>query len=425
MVYLYIYLFNMKAKYKKGIENYEHIAIYKADGTEIIYNPPKMVSLKQFLTKRGVVTDTPLDHFTIIPNPYKDTPKCHCRLCDVAYKDVNNTSGQLTLHIQNVHSTSIPDYLRSFPEEASLFSYTMKGLSQKDPTITPEDSRIQCPICHKYFKAIKASHTKTHGMTLKQFREHTGLSDLASKASKERAREVYRSNVGLINYKKPSKPKPVKVKKNKSQASVKQYVSGVDYPTYDTNTLLKEGAQFIYKITSPSGRCYIGRTSDFFHRMTSHKASAKTGSKLTIHAAIRKYGWENMIKEIIDIRATEEEIKVRERYWIDYFDSYYNGYNSTECTDGGHSWEGKKDTQQYRDYVANAALKSKGKKYSGRTDDVKKRLSAKSKGRHTLKWFQDKYGELEGQKRYDERSEMLRNRKDLKRDSKGRFYKAS
>ena len=106
-------------------------------------------------------------------------------------------------------------------------------------------------------------------MTLDEFREYTGLQDLQSQTSKERSREVYYGENGLGNYKKPSKPKPEKVKKNKSRKSIKQYVSGVDYPTYNTDEILSEGRHFIYKLTLPSGKCYIGRTNNFFKRMYS------------------------------------------------------------------------------------------------------------------------------------------------------------
>ena len=46
--------------------------------------------------------------------------------------------------------------------------------------------------------------------------------------------------------------------------------------------------------------------------------------------AIKKYGWDNFTHEIIETNIqTLEDAKEREIYWIDYFDSYKNGYNST------------------------------------------------------------------------------------------------
>lgn len=51
--------------------------------------------------------------------------------------------------------------------------------------------------------------------------------------------------------------------------------------------------------------------------------------------AIQKYGWDNFIHEIVEIVQHEDEIEFkklilqREAYWIEQFDSYYNGYNLT------------------------------------------------------------------------------------------------
>jgi predicted GIY-YIG superfamily endonuclease len=44
---------------------------------------------------------------------------------------------------------------------------------------------------------------------------------------------------------------------------------------------------------------YVGIAHDFKQRMFSHKSCAKTGKEQTLYKAIRKYGWENLIKEII------------------------------------------------------------------------------------------------------------------------------
>ncbi len=57
--------------------------------------------------------------------------------------------------------------------------------------------------------------------------------------------------------------------------------------------------EIIYKLTSPSGKYYIGRTKDFSQRMIEHKSEAKRNSNRSIHKAINKYGWDNIEKEIL------------------------------------------------------------------------------------------------------------------------------
>ena len=58
--------------------------------------------------------------------------------------------------------------------------------------------------------------------------------------------------------------------------------------------------EVIYKITSPKGKVYIGRTKDFMGRMNEHKHIAlKHKSDYSLYKAIRKYGWDNFQKEIL------------------------------------------------------------------------------------------------------------------------------
>lgn len=53
---------------------------------------------------------------------------------------------------------------------------------------------------------------------------------------------------------------------------------------------------------------------------------------MVIYRAIRKYGLENFTFEVLE-ECPSELLNEREIYWINYFDSYYNGYN---CTLGGN-----------------------------------------------------------------------------------------
>lgn len=44
---------------------------------------------------------------------------------------------------------------------------------------------------------------------------------------------------------------------------------------------------------------YVGIAMNFEQRMSAHKSCAKTGKEQTLYNAIRKYGWDNLVKEII------------------------------------------------------------------------------------------------------------------------------
>ena len=90
----------------------------------------------------------------------------------------------------------------------------------------------------------------------------------------------------------------------------------------------------IYKITNLiNNKCYIGQSIDINRRFSSHKSYKLKNSDYPLYQAFRKYGVENFSFEVIEecsIAALDE----REIYWIDYFDSYYHGYNQTT---GGNS----------------------------------------------------------------------------------------
>lgn len=84
----------------------------------------------------------------------------------------------------------------------------------------------------------------------------------------------------------------------------------------------------IYKVTSPSGRIYIGQTTTTLKkRKIGHICLArKIDTKFA--RAIRKYG-ENLDWEIIEDDINIDKLNEREIFYISKFDSMKNGYNGT------------------------------------------------------------------------------------------------
>lgn len=90
---------------------------------------------------------------------------------------------------------------------------------------------------------------------------------------------------------------------------------------------------FIYKITNTiNSKSYIGQTiqnvKDRFYQHCATKCS-KAVSNMAIHRAIKKYGKSNFTVEVIE-EIDSANLNDRERYWIKYYNSYNNGYNSTK-----------------------------------------------------------------------------------------------
>jgi group I intron endonuclease len=179
----------------------------------------------------------------------------------------------------------------------------------------------------------------------------------------------------------------------------------------------------IYKLTSPSGKSYIGRTNDFNRRMIEHKSTAKNIPGWTLHKAIRKYGWDNMNQEIL-MEVHPRESQDIEEFLIKKYDTVKIGYNETYVGGGGSQWEGRYDTPEYKQFVEKMKEVTVGYKNGmyGKKHNTETivELKKKAKGRFSLPWFQDKYGIEEGQVKYDERCAMLRNR-NMKKDQYGRF----
>jgi len=85
----------------------------------------------------------------------------------------------------------------------------------------------------------------------------------------------------------------------------------------------------IYKATNIiNQKIYIGQTKSFEQRRKGHLKDAKSGSGCRFHVAIRKYGEENFLFEVIE-ECLDDLANEKEQFWISYFDSYENGYNST------------------------------------------------------------------------------------------------
>ena len=90
---------------------------------------------------------------------------------------------------------------------------------------------------------------------------------------------------------------------------------------------------YIYKITNPENqKCYIGKTTrDYKDRWAEHKRDRFKQPYCTWHfyRMLNKVGPENVLWEVIEENVPNELIDSREQYWIEYYDSFKNGYNET------------------------------------------------------------------------------------------------
>ena len=106
-----------------------------------------------------------------------------------------------------------------------------------------------------------------------------------------------------------------------------------------------------------NGKCYVGQAKSLKKRINHHYSNIKTQRyNLPIYKAINKYGIENF--DLIILKEYPQDINKKilcnqmdkdEKYYIEKYDSYLNGYNCTLGGDGGVL--GYKMTDEQKDKI--------------------------------------------------------------------------
>lgn len=127
----------------------------------------------------------------------------------------------------------------------------------------------------------------------------------------------------------------------------------------------------IYKITNKiNGKVYIGQTiqslKDRWYRHCAKKNLSDNEMNMHIKRAILKYGKENFTIEILE-ECNSTLLNERERFYISYFNSYQDGYNSTlGGQDGAKPLQTSNEIQKevVELYKCGFSLRTIGKEYN-------------------------------------------------------------
>ena len=143
---------------------------------------------------------------------------------------------------------------------------------------------------------------------------------------------------------------------------------------------------------------YIGQTIDEKRRFKTHidyAINKKDNNRF--HNALRKYGLENWVYCVLEDNVIRTNLNMKETDWIEYYDSFYSGYNMTT---GG-------DTNVIISEETRRRL-SESHKGIYLSEEVKQKLSESHKGR--TPWNKGKLGWNKGWSKRQHLSEETRKR---------------
>ena len=146
----------------------------------------------------------------------------------------------------------------------------------------------------------------------------------------------------------------------------------------------------IYKYTSPSGKFYIGQTTQEKRRRKTFMNLNKSYGGDKIDSARKKYGPQNFEYEILfrltfsSKQEATDKLDELEEFYITYYDSYRNGYNMTF---GGYTNRGFTYSEEQK---AEMSRRMTGRRIRPRTDEEKAYHSSIMR-RH---WASKEYREL-------------------------------
>lgn len=192
----------------------------------------------------------------------------------------------------------------------------------------------------------------------------------------------------------------------------------------------------IYKITNKkTSRFYIGSSRDMENRWEAHKRDLNKDMHINpkLQNAWNFYGPENFSFSIIEETSNDPILLLeREQYYLDTFQPYNRniGYNICRNAKGGDNFTHNPNREAIRENLREM-FSGKNNPMFGRKHKKSSinKQKEKSVGRYTLEWFVSKYGEIDGNKKYQERSLMLSNREPVvnvptKRfNFRGKFHK--
>ena len=96
--------------------------------------------------------------------------------------------------------------------------------------------------------------------------------------------------------------------------------------------------KFQNKITC---QVYIGQSTNLEERYRKHIRDGNLYNTNKFYKAVEQWGWDNFSYEVIEL-CDRNELNDREKFWINYYDSFRHGYNMTKGGSNKYSVDEKK-----------------------------------------------------------------------------------
>ena len=132
---------------------------------------------------------------------------------------------------------------------------------------------------------------------------------------------------------------------------------------------------YIYKITSPTGKIYIGQTTRLNDRISKYRTCSYIKEQRILYNSIKKHSWDNHNFEILTEAPQDTLSELEIKYIKEYNSFHYENPNGMNLTRGGEGSLGRKDTPETIQKRINSIKGSK------RTEETKRLMSFIKKGK--------------------------------------------
>ena len=317
------------------------------------------------------------------------------------------------------------------------------------------ESKIECLICGDWFYKLSQTHLSKHGISPVEYKTKFGIKTTNSPSlflkEQRRAIDTQFNKVvaGLLrdgfillnsqeNYQGVHRSNELKCVACGHEFSSKlgdkrkiicrncvplvkkrmipfKYVNSLDDFSFVKEEMSKTVCGIYVIKNSTNGKFYIGSSSDIRQRWAEHKS--KLNKRRHVNTCLQnswnKYGGD-LFEFLVLEKCEPSELFVREQYFLDTLKPFRDvGYNISEIAGGGDIYKSmcSADKSQFLKIMKILTSGERnpmfGRKHSIESKN-KQKLAAK--GRFSLAWFLNKYGESEGKVKWEERSSFLKSR---------------